>query len=145
MITSYDELYHYGVLGMRWGVRHDKQRAYKRAKKKLSKIDSKVQKKRSMANESYQKGQKKMKGLFANEKKARKFFENSSQLQREVLRLEGKGSKWIESMKSIFSKAGLEIDADVLKLGEQYLSSINQATNQLYSMALYNEYWGKKG
>lgn len=35
-------LIHYGVLGMKWGVRKDPQRAYSKARKKLSKIQNKA-------------------------------------------------------------------------------------------------------
>lgn len=38
------ELYHYGVLGMKWGVRRDRSGTINKAYKKLSKLDNNVEK-----------------------------------------------------------------------------------------------------
>lgn len=38
------ELIHYGVLGMKWGVRKDRSRTYAKAKKKMDKLDQKAEK-----------------------------------------------------------------------------------------------------
>ena len=37
-----NELRHYGVLGMKWGVRRNSSKTYAKASKKLSKLDKKV-------------------------------------------------------------------------------------------------------
>lgn len=44
------ELYHYGVLGMKWGVRRDRSGTINKAYKKLSKLDNNVEKNNKSRN-----------------------------------------------------------------------------------------------
>lgn len=91
---SNEDLQHYGVLGMKWGVRHDPAKAYSKATVKQEKLNRKVtktrdkhlktqskankgvsikyQKKQAKADHLQSKADKKKYGLFTNATKAAK-------------------------------------------------------------------------
>ena len=42
--ASDEELYHYGVMGMKWDVRKNPAQAYEKASKKMTKLNNRVEK-----------------------------------------------------------------------------------------------------
>ena len=87
---DHSELAHYGVLGMKWGVRKNPDRAYSKSIKKLRRIDSAHAK----AQARVAKAQKK--GL---ENKAQKLANRSANLERKSVKLQSKSNR-------LYSKAG---------------------------------------
>lgn len=91
---NHQELQHYGVIGMKWGIRHDPVKAYSKAIAKQTKLDTKVsktrdkylkrtakanrgvsiryQKKQAKADKKQAKADRKKYGLFTNSTKAAK-------------------------------------------------------------------------
>lgn len=94
-----EDLEHYGVLGMKWGVRHDAAKAYSKATAKKTRLENKVvktrnkylkksakansgisikyQKKKAKADKLQMKADKKKYGLFTNADKAAELQEKA--------------------------------------------------------------------
>ena len=137
-IVSYDErdsqnLAHYGVLGMKWGVRHNPQRAYEKASKKAGKYQKKIDKYTTKANKQFAKGVSKSGGIFSSQKGAQKAFAKSTKYSRKALSKAQKGAKWISRMEKEFAKQSVvSIDQSILDLGKSYTDRLTTAADQMY-------------
>ena len=137
-IISVDEngtpsLQHYGILGMKWGVRHDPRRAYEKASNKARKYQKKIDKYTTKANKKFSQGVSKSGGMFSSQKGAAKAFAKSSKYSRKALSKAQKGAKWIDRMKKEFAKQSVvSIDPAIIKLGESYTNRITTAADQMY-------------
>lgn len=96
--SEQEELYHYGVLGMKWGVRKNPRRAYEKSTKKLRQIGESV----SKADSKKKKYANPLIRTSISDGKYKKW-------SRQYDKYRARGEKWYSSMKSEFSKVGLDV------------------------------------
>lgn len=137
-VVSYDEndsqsLAHYGVLGMKWGVRHNPQRAYEKASKKAGKYQKKIDKASKRANSEFSKGLANRSSIFGTERHAQKHFARARKSTSRALRLSSRGANWIKHMEKEFAKQSVvSIDQSILDLGKSYTNRLTSAADQMY-------------
>ena len=104
-------LEHYGVLGMKWGVRKNPTKTFVKSVKRLSKVQRKETKYRVKGTKLSYKGAKR-----GNAKKAGK----GAKLQYKAARYKKKGDKMLKAMQKVFGNITIsDIDQNSLSTGEK--------------------------
>ena len=120
------ELYHYGVLGMKWGVRRgNTAKAYSKASKKLSKLDKKVNDAEQRVIKRAAKKDAVLSARFASDRRrnnAKRNVEEAAASYRKSLR---KANKWYKSMESTFAKTDIKLSSEQVKLGKKYVNRLS--------------------
>lgn len=121
-----EELYHYGVLGMKWGVRRGRvDKAYSKASKKLNKLDKKVEKSKGKAEKAYDKyANQASKTVLRSESKIQKTRAKFNKENAKYAKSIAKASKWYKSMESTFSKTSARLTDQQQRMGRSYTDSM---------------------
>lgn len=116
-----DELMHYGVLGMKWGVKKNPTKAFHKAERKQLSFTEKATKYDAKAAKYKLKSTKaRAGGIFrsSNHEKAAKYDTKSARYELKAAKSRKKGVKWANSMSSTFKNYKTkEVPGETVKVG----------------------------
>lgn len=130
-----DELMHYGVLGMKWGVRRGRTNAtYSKASVKLNRIQDKNLKIQEKMNKKIRQASV-SRHPYSRKAMARKA--SIQKLSRKSIRQMRKAEKWVNKMDEIFADTPINITKEQRDIGAQYAKAIESRTERILVAGVY--------
>lgn len=123
------ELKHYGVIGMKWGVRRGKTaKAYQKASKKLNKLNDKVTEAESEVIKRHTKYDNAMSSRFASTRRQEKAHRKVTEAAAGYRKSLRKANKWYKSMEKTFADTDIKLASEQVELGKKYLHNLSMDT-----------------
>lgn len=120
-----DELMHYGVLGMKWGVHRGRaQQAYQKATAKKQKLLDKAEASRQKSNKYLMKGSKGYATEIGRAKRENQVLKGNKAAGK-ALRYEKKAKKWQKQMDKVFRDTNVsQLSSNNVETGRRYINGL---------------------